>query len=88
MKLWTSEDPRFAAGLTLFSVRDIPMENVQKAILEPRSHLHPHDDDGESERVPAATHIYNMPDEVDRLIASVKHVAENASRYMTTTSAQ
>jgi hypothetical protein len=26
-----------------------------------------------------------MPAEVDHLIASVKHVAENASRYMTTT---
>lgn len=25
-----------------------------------------------------------MPDEVDRLIASVRHVAENANRYMTT----
>ena len=32
----------------------------------------------------AATHIYNMPDEVDRLIASVRHVSENATRYMTT----
>ena len=34
VKMWTSEDPQFAAGLTLFSVRDIPMENVVKGIYD------------------------------------------------------
>jgi selenocysteine lyase/cysteine desulfurase len=32
----------------------------------------------------AATHLYNMPDEVDRLIDSIKYVSENASRYRST----
>ena len=31
--------------------------------------------------VRAATHIYNMPEEVDRLIDAVTHVAKNASRF-------
>ena len=84
VKLWTSEDPKFAAGLTLFSVRDIPMENIQKAILA-RDRIYIRTmTTGNLNGVRAATHIYNMPAEVDHLIASVKHVAENASRYMTT----
>ena len=32
----------------------------------------------------AATHIYNMPGEVDRLIASVKWVSENAATISST----
>ena len=88
VKMWTSEDPQFAAGLTLFSVRDIPMANVQQAILN-RDRIYIRTmTTGNLNGCRAATHIYNMPDEVDRLIASVKHVAENASRYMTTTAAQ
>jgi selenocysteine lyase/cysteine desulfurase len=37
--------------------------------------------------VRAATHVYNMPGEVDRLLEAVEHVAKNSSRYMTTTQA-
>ena len=33
--------------------------------------------------VRAATHVYNMPAEVDRLLEAVAHVSGNASRYMT-----
>ena len=88
VKMWTSEDPQFSAGLTLFSVRDIPMANVQQAILN-RDRIYIRTmTTGNLNACRAATHIYNMPDEVDRLLASVKHVAENASRYMTTTAAQ
>ncbi|MGH9384171.1 MAG: aminotransferase class V-fold PLP-dependent enzyme [Vicinamibacterales bacterium] len=84
VKLWTSEDPKFAAGLTLFSVRDVPMDNVQKAILS-RDRIYIRTmTTGKLNACRAATHIYNMPEEVDRLIDSVKHVAENSSRYMTT----
>jgi isopenicillin-N epimerase len=88
VKLWTSDDPAFAAGLTLFSVRDLPMENVQKAILA-RDRIYIRTmTTGSLNAVRAATHIYNMPGEVDHLIESVKHVAENASRYKTTAAAQ
>ena len=87
VKLWTSEDPQFAAGLTLFSVRDIPMDNIQKAMLA-RDRIYIRTmSTGNLNAVRAATHIYNMPDEVDRLIASVKHVSENASRYRTKSAA-
>ena len=85
--MWTSEDPKFAAGLTLFSVRDIPMANVQQAILKNDRIYIRTMTTGNLNAVRAATHIYNMPSEVDHLIASVKHVAENSSRYMTTTTA-
>src|SRR5687768_13351169 len=83
VKMWTSEDPKFSAGLTLFSVRDLPMANVQKAILA-RDRIYIRTmTTGNLNAVRAATHIYNMPAEVDHLIESVKHVAENASRYKT-----
>jgi selenocysteine lyase/cysteine desulfurase len=34
--------------------------------------------------VRAATHIYNMPEEVDKLLEGVGHVSENAARYRQT----
>lgn len=75
VKIWTSDDPKFAAGLTLFSVRDLPMEDVQKAILA-RDRIYIRTmTTGKLNAVRAATHIYNMPSEVDHLIESVKHVA-------------
>ena len=84
VKLWTSNDPQLAAGLTSFTVRDIPMANVQKAIWN-------HDRiyirtmaTGNLNACRAATHIYNMPGEVDRLIASVKWVSENAAKVSST----
>lgn len=84
VKMWTSESPTLSAGLTLFTVRDIPMANVQKAIWS-------HDriwirtmGTGNLNACRAATHIYNMPGEVDRLIASVRWVSENASKLSTT----
>lgn len=83
VKMWTSEDPAFAAGLTLFSVRDIPMANVQQAILS-RDRIYIRTmTTGNLNACRAATHIYNMPAEVDHLLDSIRHVAENSSRYMT-----
>ena len=84
VKLWTSNDPTLSAGLTLFSVRDIPMANVQKAIMK-RDRIYIRTmGTGNLNGCRAATHIYNMPEDVDRLIASVKYVAENSSRFMST----
>jgi hypothetical protein len=34
--------------------------------------------------VRAATHIYNLPHEVDRLLEAVTHVSQNAARYKAT----
>ncbi len=87
VKMWTSENPEFAAGLTLFSVHQIPMENVVKAIYDYNHVWIRTMSTGNLNGVRAATHIYNMPEEVDRLLEAVTHVAKNQSRYMTTTQA-
>lgn len=87
VKMWTSEDPQFAAGLTLFSVNQIPMENVVKGIYDFNRVWIRTMATGNLNGVRAATHIYNMPEEVDRLLEAVTHVAKNSSRYMTTTQA-
>lgn len=84
VKLWTSNDPALSTGLTLFSVRDIPMANVQKAIMS-RDRVYIRTmGTGNLNGCRAATHIYNMPEEVDKLINSVKYVAENATKFMST----
>jgi selenocysteine lyase/cysteine desulfurase len=83
VKSWTSENPQFSAGLTLFSVRDIPMAKVQQAILD-RDRIYIRTmGTGNLNACRAATHVYNMPQEVDRLLDSIRYVSEHASRYMT-----
>jgi selenocysteine lyase/cysteine desulfurase len=84
VKVWTSDDPSLSAALTLFTVRDIPMANVQKAIMQ-RDRIYIRTmGTGNLNGCRAATHIYNMPEEVDRLIDSVRYISENANRYMST----
>ena len=84
VKLWTSNEPSLSTGLTLFSVRDIPMANVQKAIMS-RDRVYIRTmGTGNLNGCRAATHLYNMPEEVDKLINSVKFVAENATKFMST----
>jgi selenocysteine lyase/cysteine desulfurase len=84
VKLWTSNDPALSTALTLFSVRDIPMANVQKAIMN-RDRVYIRTmGTGNLNGCRAATHVYNMPEEVDKLINSVKYVAENATKFMST----
>ncbi len=85
VKMWTSEDPQFAAGLTLFSVHQIPMENVVKAIYDYNRVWIRTMATGNLNGVRAATHVYNMPEEVDRLLEAVTHVAKNATRYTSMT---
>jgi selenocysteine lyase/cysteine desulfurase len=86
VKLWTSTDPALSAALTLFSIKDIPMANIVKAILD-RDRIYIRTmSTGHLNAVRASTHFYNMPEEVDRLLASVRHVAENAADYGATAS--
>ncbi|HUU35090.1 MAG TPA: aminotransferase class V-fold PLP-dependent enzyme [Vicinamibacterales bacterium] len=84
VKMWTSEDPTLSAGLTLFSVRDLPMANVVKAIYDYNRVWIRTMATGNLNGVRAATHIYNMPDEVERLLDAVTHVSQNAARYTST----
>ncbi len=82
VKLWTSDDDVLAAGLTLFSVHDLPMENVQQAILNRDRVFIRTMGTGNLNAVRASTHIYNMPHEVDRLLDSVRHIAANPATFM------
>ncbi len=81
--LYTSMAPELSGGLTTFSIREIPRQNVQKFLLEERGiyittpGLNP-----VSCRV--STHIYTQPSEVDQLLDAVRHLAANSSRYLTT----
>jgi isopenicillin-N epimerase len=84
VKLWTSNDPTLAAGLTAFTVRDIPMANVQKAIWNRDRIFIRTMTTGNLNACRAATHIYNMPSEVERLIASIRWVSENAAKLSST----
>ena len=84
VKMWTSEDPRFSAGLTAFTVANVPMENVVKAIYGYNRVWIRTMTTGGLNAVRASTHLYNMPDEVDKLLDAVSYVAKNASRFMTT----
>jgi len=82
--LWTSSDRGLSAGLTLFSVHDIPMQNVVTALFDEfRVHIRTMGT-GNLNGVRASTHFYNMPHEVDRLLEGVRHIAANAGNYMTT----
>jgi selenocysteine lyase/cysteine desulfurase len=87
VKLYTPTDSKMSAGLTLFGVRDIPMGNVQKAIFEHSRVWIRTMGTGNLNACRAATHLYNFPQDVDRLLDSVKYVSENAPKFMTPTAA-
>lgn len=81
VKLWTSTNAALNAGLTLFSVRDLPMNAIVQGILE-RDRIYIRTmDTGNLNAVRASTHFYNTPDEVDRLLAAVRYVADHPSDY-------
>ncbi|MEW6323553.1 MAG: aminotransferase class V-fold PLP-dependent enzyme [Acidobacteriota bacterium] len=88
VKLWTSNDPRFSAGITTFSVRAVPMENVVKAIYDYNHVWIRTMTTGNLNAVRASTHIYNSPEDVDRLLDAVAYVSKNASRFMVPTTVQ
>lgn len=84
VKLWTPDDPVLACGLSLFSIRDIPMANVVTAIRDHgRVHIRTMGT-GNLNAVRASTALYNMPEEVDQLLDAVRYVSENAAKYMST----
>ena len=82
VKLWTAMGDDLAAGLTLFSVHDIPMANVQQGIMDRERVFIRTMRTGNLNGVRASTHLYNMPHEVDSLLSAVRHIAANPSDYM------
>lgn len=80
--LQTPMDPGMSAGLTHFSVRDVPMERVRDGIMElGRIHIRT-SSRGSVTGCRASTHIYNMPEEVDELLRCVRHIAEHRADYL------
>jgi selenocysteine lyase/cysteine desulfurase len=82
VRLQTPMDPAMSAGLTHFSVGDVPMDNVRQGIMDlGRIHIRT-SSRGDVEGCRASTHFYNMPEEVDELLRCVRHIAENSADYM------
>lgn len=83
--VYTSMSPELSAGLTAFSVREIPRQNVQKFLLDDRgTYVSTPGLNAHSCR--ASTHLYTQPSEVDRLLDAVRYLAANSTRYLTTSS--
>jgi selenocysteine lyase/cysteine desulfurase len=81
VRLQTPMDPSLSAGLTHFSVPDVPMANVLQGIKDlSRIHIRT-SSRGEVSGCRASTHFYNMPEEVDELLRCVKYIAENPTKY-------
>ena len=82
VRLQTPMDPAMSAGLTHFSVGDVPMDNVRQGIMDlGRIHIRT-SSRGNVEGCRASTHLYNMPEEVDELLRCVRHIAEHQADYM------
>ena len=86
VKLWTSMDPKLSAALTLFSIRDIPMQNIVDALMaRDRIYIRTMRTGGLN-AVRVSTHIYNVPGEVDRVLDGVRYIAKNWDAHMATAS--
>lgn len=82
VKLQTPMDPQMSAGLTHFSVGNVPMNNVRQGIMD-LGHIHIRTSSrGDVTGCRASTHFYNMPEEVDELLRCVRHIASHPSDYM------
>ena len=82
VRLQTPMDPKMSAGLTHFSVADVPMENVRDGIMGlGRVHIRT-SSRGDVAGCRASTHLYNMPEEVDELLRCVRHIAANSADFM------
>ena len=77
VRLWTSTDHRFAAGLTSFTVGQVPMHNVARAVRERAGIYVLPMPAGGLNAVRVSTHFYNTPADVERLLSAVRHIAEN-----------
>lgn len=82
VKLWTSTDPRLSAALSSFSIGEVPMENVQRALMEQYGVYIRTMTTGNLNACRVSTHLYNMPDEVDRLLEGVRYIARHSQNYM------
>jgi selenocysteine lyase/cysteine desulfurase len=71
-----------SGGLTTFFIDGIPKTNTQKALMD-REHIYIPGSSLNDFACRVSTHFYNTPDEVDRVLSVVRHIAENRSAYST-----
>ena len=82
VSLWTPLDPSLSAGLTSFSIGLIPNTTIARVVLEQAAlYLIPMPV-GDLNAVRASTHFYNTPGQVDRLLSTVRQLAENELDYV------
>jgi selenocysteine lyase/cysteine desulfurase len=82
-KVYTPMSPELSGGLTTFSIRDVPKATVTKVLLDKYGIFIPASGYNEfSCRV--STHIYTLPSDVDRFLAGLRDISDNASKYTST----
>jgi selenocysteine lyase/cysteine desulfurase len=77
VRLWTSADARLSAGLTSFTVGQVPMHNVARAVRDRTGIYVLPMPAGDLDAVRISTHFYNTAADVERLLSAVRHIAEN-----------
>ncbi len=77
VRLWTSADARLSAGLTSFTVGQVPMHNVARAVRDRTGICVLPMPAGDLDAVRISTHLYNTAADVERLLSAVRHIAEN-----------
>jgi len=74
-RLWTSDDPRFHAGITTFSFGNLPQDQLVRALQKQEQIIVRSTNQGEVSGLRVSTHFYNTPDEVARLLAALRKLA-------------
>ena len=80
--LGTSGSAEMSGGLTTFSIDGVPKANITTALMD-RERIYLPGSGWNDFACRVSTHFYNTADEVDRVLAVVRHVAENRTSYAT-----
>jgi selenocysteine lyase/cysteine desulfurase len=82
--VYTPMSPELSGGLTTFSIRDVPKAVVTKVLMDKYGIFIPASGFNDfSCRV--STHVYTMPSDVDRLLAGLRDISDNATKYTSST---
>ncbi|MDR1728252.1 MAG: aminotransferase class V-fold PLP-dependent enzyme [Acidobacteriota bacterium] len=74
VRLWTSPQPEFSAGLTTFGLGNAEPGEILRALEAEKIYARSvNEPDVQGVRV--STHVYNSPEEIDRLLAVVRKLA-------------
>jgi selenocysteine lyase/cysteine desulfurase len=83
-KVYTPMSPELSGGLTTFSIREVPKAVVTKVLMDKYGIFIPASGFNDfSCRV--STHVYTMQSDVDRLLAGLRDISDNATKYTSST---